>query len=41
MLGFRCGGKTEVMGAVVSKEKTESFVKEILTFLSQGRGSAT
>jgi single-stranded DNA-specific DHH superfamily exonuclease len=34
MFGFRCGGKTEVMGAVVPKDKTEVFVKEILRFLS-------
>jgi len=34
MLGYRCGGKTEVLGAVVPKEKTESFVQEILRFLS-------
>jgi DHH family len=34
MLGYRCGGKAEVLGAVVPKEKTESFVQEILRFLS-------
>jgi hypothetical protein len=34
MLGYRCGGKTEVLGAVVPKERTESFVQEILRFLS-------
>jgi len=34
MLGYRCGGKTEVLGAVVPKEKTESFVQETLRFLS-------
>ncbi len=33
-LGFRCGGKTEVFGAVVPKEKTEGFVKEILLFFT-------
>jgi hypothetical protein len=33
MLGYLCGGKKEVLGAVVPKEKTESFVKEILRFL--------
>jgi len=32
--GFKCGGKTEVLGAVISKEKTEGFVQEILQFLS-------
>ena len=34
MLGYRCGGKTEVLGAVVPKEKTEMFVQEIQRFLS-------
>jgi single-stranded DNA-specific DHH superfamily exonuclease len=34
MLGYRCGGKTEVLGAVLPKEKTESFVQEIMRFLS-------
>jgi hypothetical protein len=33
MLGYRCGGKKEVLGAVVPKEKTESFVNEILHYL--------
>ena len=33
-LGFKCGGKKEVLGALVPKEKTDSFVKEILDFLS-------
>ena len=32
--GYRCGGKTEVLGAVVPKGKTESFVQEIFRFLS-------
>ncbi|HWR63326.1 MAG TPA: single-stranded DNA-specific exonuclease [Candidatus Thermoplasmatota archaeon] len=34
MLGYRCGGKKEVLGAVVPKEKTESFIQEILYFLT-------
>lgn len=34
--GYRCGGKTEVLGAVVPKEKTEAFVFEIFRFL-QGK----
>jgi single-stranded DNA-specific DHH superfamily exonuclease len=34
MLGYRCGGKTEVLGAVLPKEKTESFIHEIMRFLS-------
>jgi hypothetical protein len=33
-LGFKCGGKKEVLGALVPKEKTESFVNEIIEFLS-------
>ena len=32
-LGYRCGGKKEVLGAVVPKEDTESFINEILTSL--------
>jgi len=32
-LGYRCGGKKEVLGAIVPKDKTDSFVKEILYFL--------
>ena len=34
-MGFRCGGKAEVMGAVVPKEKTEGFVREVLLFLTK------
>jgi hypothetical protein len=34
MLGYRCGGKTEVLGAVVPKERTETFINEIVRFLS-------
>lgn len=33
-LGYKCGGKKEVLGAIIPKEKTESFVKEIIEFLS-------
>ncbi|UCF49158.1 MAG: single-stranded DNA-specific exonuclease [Thermoplasmatales archaeon] len=32
-LGFKCGGKKEVLGAIVPKDKSESFVQEILDFL--------
>ncbi|MHA1872491.1 MAG: DHH family phosphoesterase [Candidatus Heimdallarchaeaceae archaeon] len=32
-LGFKCGGKKEVLGAIVSKNKTNSFVKELLEFM--------
>jgi single-stranded DNA-specific DHH superfamily exonuclease len=32
-LGFKCGGKKEVFGAIVPKEKTDFFLQEILDFL--------
>jgi hypothetical protein len=32
-LGFKCGGKKEVLGAIVPKEQTDSFVQEILEYL--------
>ncbi|MCX6665303.1 MAG: DHH family phosphoesterase [Euryarchaeota archaeon] len=32
-LGYNCGGKKEVLGAIVPKEETDSFVQEILRFL--------
>ena len=32
-LGFKCGGKKEVFGAIVPKDKTDSFVEETLDFL--------
>ena len=32
-LGFKCGGKKEVLGAIVPKEETNSFVNEIIEFL--------
>lgn len=35
LLGYKCGGKKEVLGAIVPKNKTDSFVKEILEFLKQ------
>jgi single-stranded DNA-specific DHH superfamily exonuclease len=34
-LGFKCGGKKEVLGAIVPKNKTDLYVKEILDFLSK------
>ena len=34
-LGFRCGGKKEVLGAIVPKDKSVSFVEEILEFLKR------
>ncbi|MFA5102530.1 MAG: single-stranded DNA-specific exonuclease, partial [Candidatus Thermoplasmatota archaeon] len=34
MCGYRCGGKKEVLGAVIPKEKKETFLKEIISFLS-------
>lgn len=33
--GFKCGGKKEVLGAILPKEKTESFINEIVTYLSK------
>ena len=33
-LGLRAGGKGDVLGAVVPKEKMEAFLKEIIDFLS-------
>jgi len=32
-LGYKCGGKKEVLGAIVPKNKTESFLNEIIDFL--------
>jgi hypothetical protein len=32
-LGYRCGGKKEVLGAVVPKSYTETFIQEIFRFL--------
>ena len=34
-LGFKCGGKKEVLGAIVPKGQTDSYVEEILDFLSK------
>jgi len=34
-LGFKCGGKKEVLGAIVPKEKTDFFITEILDFLNK------
>jgi hypothetical protein len=36
--GFKCGGKREVLGAVLPKEKTDSFVEEIIEFFTKNRG---
>ncbi|MDG6218031.1 MAG: DHH family phosphoesterase [Candidatus Thermoplasmatota archaeon] len=33
--GYKCGGKKEVLGAILPKEKTDSFVNEIITYLSK------
>ncbi len=32
-LGFKCGGKKEVLGAIVPKDKTNMFIEEIMIFL--------
>jgi len=34
-LGYKCGGEKEVLGVILPKEKTESFVTEILEFLKE------
>jgi len=34
-LGFKCGGKKEVLGAILPKDKTNSFVDEIKEFLTK------
>jgi len=34
-LGFKCGGKKEVLGAIVPKDQTDSYIDEILRFLSR------
>lgn len=33
--GFKCGGKKEVLGAILPKQKTQSFVDEIISYLSK------
>ena len=37
-LGFKCGGKKEVLGAIVPKEKTDSFVDELKSYVLQKGG---
>jgi len=32
--GFKCGGKKEVLGAILPKQKTQAFVDEIIQYLS-------
>ncbi len=32
-LGYKCGGKKEVLGVILPKDKTNSFISEILDFL--------
>ena len=32
-MGFKCGGKKEVLGVITPKDKTDSFLEEILDFL--------
>ncbi len=34
-LGYKCGGKKEVLGVILPKGKTESFVNELLDFLKK------
>jgi hypothetical protein len=33
--GFKCGGKKEVLCAILQKKKTQSFVDEIITYLKE------
>jgi hypothetical protein len=33
--GYKCGGKKEVLGAIVPKSETGSFIEEIIEFLKQ------
>ncbi len=33
--GFKCGGKKEVLGAILPKQKTQSFVDEIIDYLTR------
>jgi len=37
-LGFKCGGKKEVLGAIVPKDKTNMFIEEIILFLENKKG---
>ena len=37
-LGFKCGGKKEVIGAIVPKDKTNMFIEEIMLFLENKAG---
>ncbi|HDM67200.1 MAG TPA: DHH family phosphoesterase [Thermoplasmatales archaeon] len=32
-LGFKCGGKKEVLGAIIPKDKTEEFLLEVIDYL--------
>ena len=34
--GFKCGGKKEVLGAIVPKEDTDVFIEELLYFFKKG-----
>jgi single-stranded DNA-specific DHH superfamily exonuclease len=33
--GFKCGGKKEVLGAILPKHKTQEFVDEVISYLAQ------
>ena len=37
-LGFKCGGKKEVLGAIIPKDKTNMFIEEIILFLENKKG---
>jgi hypothetical protein len=34
-LGFKCGGKKEVLGAIIPNNQTDSFIEEILNYLNE------
>ena len=33
--GFKCGGKKEVLGAILPKQKTQDFIDEIINYLNE------
>jgi single-stranded DNA-specific DHH superfamily exonuclease len=33
--GFKCGGKKEVLGAIIPKQKTQDFIDEIINYLKE------
>ena len=33
--GFKCGGKKEVLGAILPKERTDAYIEEIMNYLKK------